>query len=63
MYNIGFVLLKEDLEFVLVLFSGKSTECGLWRKCRAGGKTYETSMHSFVLQVFLSLSFYPDSGF
>lgn len=63
MYNIGFVLLKENLEFVLVLFSGKSTGYGLTRESRAAGKMYKTSVHSFVLQVFLSLLFYPDSGF
>lgn len=63
MYNIGFVLLKENLKFVLVLFTGKSTGYRLWRESRAGGKMYKTSMHSFVLQVFLSLSFYPDGGF
>lgn len=48
MYNIGFFLLKENLEFVLVPFSGKSTEYRLWRESRAGGKMYKTSMHSFV---------------
>lgn len=63
MYNIEFFLLKENLEFVLVLFSGKSTGYGLWRESRAAGKMYKTSVHSFVLQVFLSLSFHPDSGF
>lgn len=62
-YNIRFVLLKENLEFVLVVFNGKSTGYRLWRESRTGGKMYKTSMHSFVLQVFLSLSFYPDSGF
>lgn len=51
MYNIGFFLLKENLEFAWVLFmvSGKSTEYRLWRESRAGGKMYKTSMHSFVL--------------
>lgn len=63
MYNIGFALLKENFELFLVLFSSKSTRYRHWREKRAGGKTYKTSMHSFVLQVFLSLSIYPDSGF